>query len=208
MSNSVKLSNDSRDQIIKNAMHGAFEADFKAINKRLSELAMKCYRTVVLEEDEKKARKAPAEFLSLTNSVSLQFHDPETHRRVSTESNIEIPKSMPFRSNSSCGHVKVEDSALYAAYKQIDADRCTLHEKRGALRDSIKRTVYSTTSLKKLIEMWPEVEGFLPADMTAPKPQLPALPVADLNEALKAAGIKVGVIVKPKATGGLVAVAA
>jgi hypothetical protein len=56
--------------------------------------------------------------------------------------------------------------------------------------------------------MWPEVEGFLPESLSAPKPQLPALPVGDLNNALRAAGITVGVIVKPKATGGLVAVAA
>jgi hypothetical protein len=76
------------------------------------------------------------------------------------------------------------------------------------LRDSIKRTVYSTSSLNKLITIWPEVVGFLPAHLSAPKPMLPALPVADLNAALKAAGIKVGAIIAPKKTGGLVAVAA
>lgn len=208
MSSGVKLTNYSRDQIIANAMNGAFDAEFKAINKRMSELAMKCYRKVVSEEDEKKARKAPVEFLSLTNSVNLHFFDPDTHRRIGTENSIEIAKVMPFHTRSACGYVNVEDRDLYIEFQAINSDREALYEKKRNLKDSIRRTVYSTTSLKKLIEMWPEVEGFLPASMTAPKPQLPALPVADLNAALKAAGIKVGVIVAAKATGGLVAVAA
>lgn len=43
------------------------------------------------------------------------------------------------------------------------------------LTSSAKRMVYSTTSLKKPIDVWPEVEGFLAPNLTAPKPMLPAL---------------------------------
>jgi hypothetical protein len=208
MSNNVKLSNYVRDQIIANAMKGAFEEEFKAVKAKLAAHAMVCYRSVISEADEKAARKAPAEFLNITNNFRLCFREAGACRRLADEDNIEVPKAMPFRSGNSLGFISIEDPELYRIYREIDEERDALIEKRATLRDSLKRTVYSTTSLKKLIEMWPEVEGFLPADMTAPKPMLPALPVADLNAALKAAGIKVGAIIAPKTTGGLVAVAA
>lgn len=208
MSNTVKLSNHVRDLIIVNAMKGAFDKEFAVIRKKLVAHAMDCYRSVVSVEDEKAARKAPADFLSLTNNFKIDYYHPNTGRHLDSEYNIEVPKAMPFRSKGSMGYVSVKDNALYVAYKAIADERYALTEKVSQLKASIKQTVYSTSSLKKLIEMWPEVEGFLPADLSLPKPQLPAMPVADLNAALKEAGIKVGVIVAPKTTGGLALVAA
>ncbi|WP_371027823.1 Nmad5 family putative nucleotide modification protein [Paraburkholderia sp. RCC_158] len=190
-------------------MHGAFDADFKAIKAKLAAHAMVCYRSVVSEAEEKAARKAPAEFLNLTNNFRLCFREQgSSRRRLADEHNIEVKRAMPFRSATTTGFISIEDPELYRIYREIVEERDAVNEKKYALRDSIKRTVYSTTSLRKLIEMWPEVEGFLPANMTAPKPQLPALPVADLNAALKDAGVKVGVIVPAKKTGGLALVAA
>jgi hypothetical protein len=204
----AKLSNHIRDQIVSNALRGAFEKEHADIKKRLAKLAMDCYRSVVPAAKEKAARLAPEEFLSLTNSLTLRFYDNDTKRHLASERSVEVAKPLPFFSRESLGYVSVYDRDLYLAFRALEEDRAALNKKHDELEESIRRTVYSTNSLKKLIEMWPEVEGFLPPDLTAPKPMLPALPVGDLNAALKAAGVKVGVIVTPKATGGLVAVAA
>jgi Nucleotide modification associated domain 5 len=208
MSNSIKLSNYIRDQIISNAMNNAFEAEYKAITKKLAAHAMDCYRSVIGEAEEKAARKAPVEFLNMTNAFKIDYRDSDTGRHLCREYDIEVPKAVPFRGNVSAGYLSIKDQTLYLAYKVIEAERDAVNEKKTELRDSIRRTVYSTTSLKKLIEVWPEVESFLPASLVAPKPMLPALPVAELNAALKAAGVKVGAIIAPKTKGGLVAVSA
>jgi hypothetical protein len=208
MTSNVKLSNFVRDRIIKTAMEGAFEKEFAVISKKIVAHAMDCYRSHVSVEDEKAARKAPADFLLITNNMKIDYYDPDTGRHLDSEYNVEVPKAVPFRSRQSAGYLNIKDRNLYLAHKALSDERAALIDKRDELRNSIRQTVYSTGSLKKLIEMWPEVETFLPADLTPPKPQLPALPVADLNAALKAAGIKVGVIKSAPVSGGLVAVAA
>ena len=53
-----------------------------------------------------------------------------------------------------------------------------------------------------------QVLGAPPSDLRAPKSYLPATLATDVNATLREAGIKVGVIVKAKHSGGLVAVAA
>jgi hypothetical protein len=194
-----------RDKITENAMKGAFEKEFQQHKKRLVKLADKCYRFVVSPAQEKAARLAPDEFLNLSNVCHITFKDPKTGYYRDSLSSMDLSRVVPFPGRSSS--LTIDNDALHAEYREIMEDKVVLDNKVGDLKASLKRTVYSTTSLNKLIDMWPEVEGFLPAEVTAPKPMLPALPVGDLNAALKAAGIKVGVIKSAPVSGGLVAVA-
>jgi hypothetical protein len=204
MSN-VKLINHSRDQIIQNAMKGAFQKEFAANKKRMEAHAMRCYRSLVSPALEKKARQAPDEFLCLSNVARIDYYVNET-KWDGCETDLDLGRVVPFPARSAC--IAIRDPKLVAERHAINEEKSQIESKLRELETSIRRTVYSTSSLNKLIEMWPEVEGFLPDYLGKPKAQLPVLPVADLNAALKAAGVPVGVIVKPKATGGLVAVAA
>jgi hypothetical protein len=205
MSN-IKLSNHVRDQIIQKAMNGAFEKDEKALKANLVKFADKCYRMTVSAAQEKAARQAPDDFLNLCNVASRVYVRDDKGDLKFNEWSMDLSRTVPFPNGVTA--ITVKSDAMVEEFRALDAARTALTEKRAQLKESLKRTVYSTSSLRKLIEMWPEVEGFLPGSLSAPKPQLPALPVGDLNNALRAAGITVGVIVKPKATGGLVAVAA
>jgi hypothetical protein len=205
MTTNVKLINHSRDQIVSNAMKGAFEKEYAANKKRMSEHAMRCYRSLVTPAQEKKARQAPDEFLCLSNVARIDYYVSDT-KWDGCETDLDLGRVVPFPARSAC--LTIRDPKLLAERDAINQEKRSIDNKREELKTSLRRTVYSTSSLKKLIEMWPEVENFLPEYLTAPKPMLPALPVGDLNNALRAAGVKVGVIVKPKATGGLVAVAA
>ncbi|MDP9155338.1 MAG: Nmad5 family putative nucleotide modification protein [Pseudomonadota bacterium] len=206
MAKNVKLSNYVRDQIVTNATRGAFEKELLAHKKRLVKLADQCYRFVVSAAQEKQARLAPDDFLNLSNVTRIYFKDPVTGHNRDTMYDVDLSRAVPFPHGGKYLHVN--DDALHAEYRTITEAGADLDKKIEELHTSVKRTVYSTTSLNKLIEMWPEVEAFLPAELTAPKAMLPALPVGDLNAALRNAGIKVGVIKPAKATGGLVLVAA
>jgi hypothetical protein len=212
MTSPVRLSNHARDCIIGSAMKGAFDAEEKANLKKLSVLAMKCYRKQTTAAQEKVARQTSTEWLMLTNSLTLRFYrvkeDGLRGSYIEQEAGIQVDSPVPFRGEETRGHVNVVDNALYQQFEAIDAVRDAISEKRDQLRDQIRQLVYSTGSVKKLIEMWPEVEAFLPADLTAPKSYLPATLSSDINATLREAGIKVGAIAAPKQSGGLVLVAA
>lgn len=211
MTTNVKLSNIARDKIIGRAMANAFADEHKALKKRLALLGMRCYRTHVSAAQEKIARQSPEEWLSLTNTLKLEFyHEPTVEKpngwHLTTEKNVEIDKAVPFRGTETLGYVHVVNDGLYADYVAIRDARADIKKRTDELREKIRQLVYSTSSLKKLIELWPEVEGFLPTDLTAPKTYLPATLATDINAELKSAGIKF--VAPQKATGGLVAVAA
>jgi hypothetical protein len=201
MTTNIKLNNHSRDQIVSNAMHDAFAKESKAHEARLTKLADKCYRSIVSVAQEKAARQAPESFLFMCNEARLCFTDPETGYSRDSVWSVALSRTVPFPSNNNT--LTINSNELHAEYRAIMEEKKDIDNKRQELKHSLKRTVYSTTSLKKLIEMWPEVETFLPANLTAPKPMLPALPVGDLNAALKAAGVKIGVV-KPAVSHALV----
>ncbi|HDR9086295.1 TPA: hypothetical protein QDB10_002186 [Burkholderia vietnamiensis] len=202
MSTNVKLSNHVRDQIIANAMKGAFEKEKKALAKQLQELALACYRSQVSEEEEAAARRAPAEFLTMSNAITLTFRD-ENGSRSAYYANVDLPKIVPHK-HGSC-YLTITDKKLNAKKDAHEA----IESKVDELMQSIRGMVYSASTVKKLLNIWPECEAFLPASLEKPAPALPAVVASDLNAALKNAGVKVGVIMKAaRPKGGLVAAAA
>ncbi|MGN8188598.1 Nmad5 family putative nucleotide modification protein [Burkholderia sp. 22088] len=207
MSTNVKLSNHVRDQIISNAMKGAFEKEKKAVAKQLQDLAMACYRSQVSAEEEAAARRAPEEFLTLSNTITLAFRD-ENGSRTAYYSSVDLPKIVPFKRGGGT-YLTISDKKLNAKKDAYEKAHAELEEKFDELRNSIRGMVYSATTVKKLLDIWPESVNFLPANLEKPAPALPAVIATDLNNALKKAGVRVGVIkraAQPK--GGLVAVAA
>ncbi|KVH64452.1 hypothetical protein WS89_03990 [Burkholderia sp. MSMB1072] len=207
MSTNVKLSNHVRDQIIANAMKGAFEKEKKAVAKQLQDLAMACYRSQVSEEEETAARRAPVEFLTMSNAVTLNFRD-ENGSRIAYYSNVDLPKIVPFKRGGGT-FLNISNKSLVAKRDAYQRAHDELEAKFDELRTSIRGMVYSATTVKKLLDIWPESVNFLPHNLEKPAPALPAVIATDLNNALKKAGVKVGVIkraAQPK--GGLVAVAA
>lgn len=66
---------------------------------------------------------------------------------------------------------------LYA----IDHDAAALKSEREQLTVSLRAVLDSVTTDKRLVEVWPEAVAFIPAAERAASPQLPALPISDLN---------------------------
>ena len=66
---------------------------------------------------------------------------------------------------------------LYA----IDHDAAALKSEREQLTMSLRAVLDSVTTDKRLVEVWPEAVAFIPVAERAASPQLPALPIADLN---------------------------
>jgi uncharacterized protein YhaN len=215
MTTTVRLTNDIKDRIIHRAMVSAFDEALKDIRKKLGVLAVKAYRAgYATAAQEKLARQSPEEWLSLTNNIKLAFYRPTDAQGVHgnhlcNEENIQVDKPLVFRGNDTLGYIQVRDAALYEAYQELVAKRKQVKDATEKLRSNIKQLVYSAGTIKKLIELWPEVTPFIPSEAYALKPQLPATLASDINSTLREAGVKVGGS-NPvsKQSGGLVLVAA
>lgn len=59
-----------------------------------------------------------------------------------------------------------------------------LQERERALRAKVKAVIESVTTVGRLVEVWPEVQDFLPEVMAGPKGNLPATLISDLNAEL------------------------
>lgn len=67
---------------------------------------------------------------------------------------------------------------------EIDRWAANLEKEIEQLSASLWAVLNSVSTDKKLIEIWPEALAFIPAAEKANTPQLPALPIADLNKML------------------------
>lgn len=70
------------------------------------------------------------------------------------------------------------DDPLTEQLYAIDHDAAALKSER----EQLWAVLDSVTTDKRLVEVWPEAVAFIPAAERAASPQLPALPIADLNK--------------------------
>lgn len=74
------------------------------------------------------------------------------------------------------------DDPLTEQLYSIDNDAKQLKSEIEQLTASLWAVLNSVTTDKRLIEVWPEAVAFIPAAEKANTPQLPALPIAELNK--------------------------
>lgn len=77
-------------------------------------------------------------------------------------------------------HVLLADNPLTAEFHALHASQEQYNSERDNLRQSVRAAVDSVATTEKLLKVWPEAAELLPTEV-APKSQLPALLVADLN---------------------------
>lgn len=72
------------------------------------------------------------------------------------------------------------DDPLTAEFHAIHEEQQLLDKQRSALTANVRAAVQSVTTIKKLLEVWPEAAELIP-EAVAPAKQLPALQREDLN---------------------------
>lgn len=73
------------------------------------------------------------------------------------------------------------DHPLVLQFGQLENRKADLTSKRATLKQQVQAVLASVTTVKKLLEVWPEAKELLPQNVEGAKPQLPALPIADVN---------------------------
>lgn len=73
------------------------------------------------------------------------------------------------------------DSEFTIEFLAVESDYKALMAKREGIYLQVKAALDPFTTVKKLLEAWPEAEELLPDDIDETKPQLPAILTKDLN---------------------------
>ena len=74
------------------------------------------------------------------------------------------------------------DDPMVNQLHSIDHDSEALQQEIQQLNCSLWAVLNSVTTDKRLVEIWPEAVAFIPAAEKANTPQLPALPITELNK--------------------------
>lgn len=74
------------------------------------------------------------------------------------------------------------DDPLAKEFTAIEAEEGAISEEESTIRVNVEGALSEVTTLKKLMEVWPEVKELLPSDLSPVKKQLPAVKSEDLNK--------------------------
>jgi hypothetical protein len=74
------------------------------------------------------------------------------------------------------------DDPLAKEFSDIEAEESAISEEESTIRVNVEGALSEVTTVKKLLEVWPEVKELLPSDLSPVKKQLPAVKSSDLNK--------------------------
>lgn len=192
----TRMTNYLRAEIVKNALAKTpLAADEAALTQDRYALA-EAFRIAALggpEEAtrlEKAAAKIEKELSALpeglcTDSCPIR-RDYEMYRlnlgglRV----NLQYSESREDKRICPSGAVFAGDHPLVCRFHELLNRETELGKRRSDLKTQVRAVLNSCTTVKKLLDVWPEVKELLPQQLEEARAQLPAVQTADLNAAL------------------------
>lgn len=201
MGEMVRINAWIRDETVKNLLNKKFVEE----NARLEELkeakiaaARKAeklaYETAFPKKIRDMLEAAPTGFYPEATYVVVRFYDPKNETNYSDENvsfgdQRRVPYKNSYQGGSSFAAVLSKDNPYSKAleeFRKLDAECQTfaqeLRDRRRAITAKVLNVINSVTTVKRLLETWPEIHEFLPERVSGADGGVPAHMIADLNE--------------------------
>lgn len=196
----VRLTNDIRSTIVNALMEHKFDGEVAGLCAERAAIAAAVYDTHY-KRDLKRINDLPEGWLRTDDDISFEASGTKRQYQFSgkiygnrwTErwgndicdfksNNVITLVYRRFRADDHGNTVAVYDAnhPIAEAVEKHEARGEALAERIRTARKSAAATMGQFTTSEKLIEAWPEIAPFIPAQ-AAPKPSLPAVPVSHLN---------------------------
>lgn len=164
----IRLTSYMRDRIMESLLHKRFDGEKKQLLKDQFDFAYRVYR--VLFPEWRRMAGLPKGWLPESRYFNVRMRG-ERHR-LELKTDTRFPCDDKERS--------LQDEALIKEFKLLN-ERIGKHDDdKVAARQQGRAMLHSVTTVKKLLEVWPEVKPFLPKDLANITTAL-ALPVPSLN---------------------------
>lgn len=188
------MTNDLRGEIIRNAMKGAFDKEYANHQKELVAFSIKAYEKILTKEQQKAVNSLPKNFCYTKQKQSAKFVNATgVFATIVLDFGKEVP--MPITSQYRSDEINIADAEMYVQALALRDVKAKIENDKDTLWSRISQVVNSTSTVTKLIEVWPESKAFVPLwALDAAAPRLPAIIVAGLfDDIMKATGKPVAV---------------
>lgn len=175
---STRLTNELRRRISKAVLKHRFAADDQNIEEARPIVGEAVYEVLYPTGSEERKHL----------EASLEGEHYRTKRKTchfpgNRWVEIEFPKVLPFfdkHANPISFDANSDATSIYESYLAAERAVGEAKEEAGV---KVWALLEQATTVKKLLEIWPEVEPFIPVD-AAPTTRLPAVPVDEVNALL------------------------
>lgn len=193
---STRLTTWTRERITKDVLEHRFSEQALRLVQDRAAFAMDVYNDIYSEADRKKMAALPNGWLPEDNDIRVQLGGSSRYMSLTFNGSTYGPVAsvlkdpiervtLRMRSSDLRGCAKVYDAGhpLAERYDELDTRQRDLNTAIDTAKRQVEAALASATTIKRLIDLWPEIEPFASKyeDKKAP---LPALPTTDLNALL------------------------
>jgi hypothetical protein len=172
----MKLTNTMKERIIKSIMKETFAEREKAVDAEKTKLADAVYAGFY-GRYQKQMQALPESFFLQRSTVKLNVGGSAREIRMSTTRRVgKLHEYNCFDLDQS--------SHFITSYKEIEAKARTIENDRAALESTFKAVILPITTDKRLVEVWPDAEKYIPRTPAAMS-NLPAIRPEDLNSMIQ-----------------------
>lgn len=196
---SVRLTQEIRKDIRNSLIKDPYKDKVLDHAKKASEFTYKVYRDLYTMKEFEYIATAPTGWLNTDNYIMIDFagerahlpfngaggryncHNQITDGWEGVEDREEIvPDGRGYRALKSYD----ADHEMTVIYRELQEAEKTLHEEIHQTMVEVSAILNNARTVKKLIEIWPDVEPHIPAVLVKAGTNLPAVQLEALNEKL------------------------
>jgi hypothetical protein len=188
----TRLTNTIRHKIVANAVEKATTVqneEIKVLENTFSAELIKFATGDKIEE----LVKLKKQFTKFISTIPEEFLVRKDYDHINTDSvvllniagktvNWEFEDCVIFPKNNSCDrYVILADNPLSDMFDNIHNKKQKRKEIKETVRVNVWAVLNSVTTVKKLLEVWPESAELIPSEIEKPAINLPTVQIADLN---------------------------
>ncbi len=186
----TRITNAMKDAIVKNALlKSGVTARIEAVKGKRFDWAERArVHTLGGADKAREYAEINKHALQIYSSLpqGLKDHANIVERRMDIHLNLAGAslriKLRGYAEASDHREIITADSPLCQQFYDIEAEEKAACEQGTTVENQVRATLDKFGTIKRLIEAWPEVQELLPPATVAPKSNLPAIQVADLNK--------------------------
>lgn len=190
---SARLTKQIREAITKAALTHRFRDEVNALIDAKADFGRSVYEDLYKKADRQKMADLPVGWLPENDSLGIQFgatfsrihFSGYTYGPIMRATDYKRPDRFRLLSKHASGCAKVYDAAhkLSAAHEGLRSREADLRTAYDAAERQMTAALNAVTTIKRLIETWPEIAPFA-AKYETEAPYLPAIPTSQLNKIL------------------------
>jgi hypothetical protein len=192
----TKLTTYIRENLSKDLLKHRFGDAAASLVADRAAFALKVYNDIYSEADRKKMAALPEGWLGKDSDITVQFGDGRGYGKLEFSGSVygdvhavlKEPVDTVYRlvihqHLRGCAKAYERTHEFAAEYDALRERQKDLSTQISLARRQTEAALTKATTLKRLVDIWPEIEPFVEKYIDKPKP-LPALPTNELNALL------------------------